>query len=126
MKIHVDPNTDSSGFDYATPGRYALRVAKVTNEKGPKAPYLAWRFEFADVNTIGATGKKCGNIFENTTLKSGDNAQFRLKQLCDALGVAWGDFDTEDTIGHEFMAEVGTELYQGVMKNVVTKYIPKA
>ena len=128
MRIHVDPNTDSSGFDYAEPAKYMLRVTKVEEKKkaGGEYPYLNWSFEFADANVKGVQGKKCGNIFDITTLKKGENAQFRLKQLCDALGVVWGDFDTEATIGLEFMAEVGTDVYNNVISNKISKYIPKA
>ena len=127
MRINVDPDTSSSGFGYANPGRYRLRVAADAEMKeGPKGAYLNWRFEFADPNVkpVDPEAKKVGTIFEITTLKKGDNAQFRLKQLCDALGRTWGDFDTSELIGHEFEAEVDIETYQENIKNVVKRYIP--
>lgn len=124
MKINVDINTDASGFGYAEAGKYRLRITKVTSEQGPKAPYLKWVFEFADPNLKPAVeGSKVGNIFENTTLKAGDNAQFRLRQLCDSVGVTWGDFDTDELIGREFNAEVGIKEYNGTLSNEVKKYI---
>lgn len=125
MRINVDPDTSSSGFGYAPAGRYRLRVIKVSQEMG-KFPYLKWQFEFADPNVKPAVADaaKVGNIFENTTLKKGENSQFRLKQLCDSIGVTWGDFDTDDLIGREFEAEVDLKEYQGTISNEVKKYIP--
>lgn len=126
MRITVDPSTEAGGFGYAAPGRYTLRVSKEPEQKQKNDIYLKWTFEFADPNVQSATGVgKVGNIFENTTLKKGDNAQFRLRQLCDALGIKWGDFDTQDVIGLEFDAEVGIKEYNGTMSNEVKKYIKK-
>jgi hypothetical protein len=128
MRITVDPNTDSSGFDYVSEGQYRLRVVKVEQKQkqGGDYPYLNWSFEFADPNVLGVKGKKPGNVFEITTLKPGSNSQFRLKQLCDALGLTWGDFDTDETIGMEFDAILGIKDYEGTLSNEVTKkgYIP--
>ena len=126
MRINVDLNTDVSGFGYAEAGRYRLRILSVEHKQTKEHPYLAWKVEFADPNIKSAKdgSPKVGNIFENTTLKKGDNAQFRLRQLCEALGVKWGDFDTDDIIGREFEAEVDIEEYNGTLKNTVKKFIP--
>jgi hypothetical protein len=125
MRINVDPDTSSSGFGYAAAGKYRLRIIKV-EQATAKFPYLKWTFEFADPNVKpeGGEAKKVGSIFENTTLKKGENSQFRLKQLCDSIGVTWGDFDTDDLIGREFEAEVDLKDYQGTISNEVKKYIP--
>lgn len=127
MKITVDPSTEAGGFGYANSGRYNLRVAKV-EQKQKDHPYLKWTFDFVDPNvqSVDVNFKKVGSIFENTTLKKGDNAQFRLRQLCDSLGVTWGDFDTDELIGREFEAEVGVKEYNGTMSNEVKKYVPVA
>lgn len=123
MKITVDPNTDASGFGYVEAGKYTLRVVKVEEKEGPAGPYLNWSFELTDPNVKTADGKgKPGNIFEITTLKVG--AQFRLRQLTDALGVEWGDFDTDNVIGSEFDAQVDIREYQGTLSNCIKKYIP--
>lgn len=125
MKITVDPNTDASGFGHVEAGEYTLRIVSVEHKEGQKAPYLAWKCELADPNIQGVDGKKPGSIFENTTLKSGDNSQFRLRQLCDALGVPWGDFDTEDCIGVEFQAQLAIKEYNGALSNEIKQFIPK-
>ena len=126
MRITVDPDASAAGFGYATDGKYTLRVSKEPEQKKKDHPYLKWTFEFADPNVKAVNpGEKVGNIFENTTLKKGDNAQFRLRQLCDALGLVWGDFDTADVIGMEFQAEVGIKEYNGTLSNEVKKYYKK-
>ena len=125
LRITVDPETDVSGFGYAEAGRYRLRVISVSQEEGPKAPYLKWELEFSDPNVrpVEADKKRVGHIFENTTLKKGENAQFRLRQLVEALGETWGDFDAEYMIGREFEAEVCIDEYEGRFSNKIEKYI---
>lgn len=123
MKIHVNPNTEAAGFGYAEAGRYRLRIVKVEEKTGQAAPYLNWELEFVDPNIQTTTGKgKVGHIFAITTLK--EDAQFRLRQLTDALGLEWGDLDTDTLVGKELDAQVGVEEYEGNFKNVVKKYIP--
>lgn len=127
MKINVDPSTEAGGFGYANAGRYRLRISKVEH-KQKDHPYLKWTLDFVDFNVQSADPnfKKVGSIFENTTLKKGENAQFRLRQLCDAVGLVWGDFDTDNIIGREFEAEVGIKEYNSVFSNDVKKFIPMA
>ena len=131
MRIQVDPKADAGGFGYVEAGRYTLRVKGVEQVKKPGSsfPYLKWNFEFADPNvqSVPVDGKvlKAGNVFENTTLSTVNNGQFRLKQLCEALGIVWGDFDTDDTIGMEFEAQLGIKEYEGTFSNEVKKYIAK-
>lgn len=123
MRITVDPSTQSSGFDYVDNGLFRLRIVGC-EQKEKNFPYLKWEIEFADPTVKGVKGQKPGHIFENTTLKSGDNAQFRLKQLCDGLGLTWGDFDTDDTIGMEFDAYIKVKEYNGLMSNEIDRFIP--
>ena len=125
MKINVDPSTEAGGFGYANPGRYHLRIAKAEH-KQKEHPYIKWTIDFSDPNvqSVDPNYKKVGSIFENTTLKKGDNAQFRLRQLCDAIGQEWGDFETESLIGREFEAEVDIKEYNGTMSNTIKKFIP--
>lgn len=127
MRITVDPETDASGFGYAAPGRYTLRIAKAPELMKKDYPYLKWSLEFVDPNVQSAdpATKKVGGIFENTTLKTGDNAQFRLRQLCEALGLKWGDFDTDTTIGMTLEADVDIREYNGKFSNTVKRFIPK-
>ena len=76
MRISVNPDTEaSSGFGYVEPGQYRVRVVKVEQVAGKKAPYLKWEFELVDVNVkaVGSTPEKpiqVGHVFENTTLST--------------------------------------------------------
>lgn len=125
MKVIVDPNTEASGFGYVEASKYSLRIVSVERKEGEKAPYLKWEFELTDPNLTTVEGKgTVGHIFENTTLKIG--AQFRLRQLCDALGMDWEDFDADDKIGSEVEAQVGIHEYNGVLSNEIKKFIPAA
>lgn len=125
MRITVDPNTDSSGFGYAEAGQYRLRVVECEQKEGTNYPYVKWELEFVDANVKATDGKsKVGHVFENTTLKSGENAQFGLKRVCDALGIEWGDFDTEEVKGLELDAHLGVKEYEGNFSNTVKKFIP--
>lgn len=130
MRITVNPKAEGSGdFGYVAPGEYTLRIVKV--EQKMKAdgeyPYLKWELELADPNiqtvdrTKDGNSKRAGHIFENTTLKP--EAQFRLRDLCEALGLTWGDFDTDQTIGMTFNAKLTTKEYAGVISNEVAKYV---
>ena len=126
MKITVNPNQEASGeFGYAEAGEYQLRVCKVEQmqKAGSEFPYLKATIEFADPNTPAVeAGKKVGSIFENLTLKP--DAQFRLRDFCEALGLTWGDFDTDEVVGMEFRAKVKIRNYQDTLSNEIGKFIP--
>ena len=131
MRITVNPSQEASGnFGYAEAGEYQLRVVKIDqmHKAGSEFPYLKAVIEFADANTASVTKKadgmnlKLGNIVENMTLKP--DAQFRLRDFCEALGLTWGDFDTDDCIGMEFTAKVKIDTYQDVLSNKISKFIP--
>lgn len=129
MRITVDPSTDAGGFGYVEAGKYTLRVKSIEQKSGQKAPYLKVECEFADPNiqsvTIDGKTPKVGSIFENLTLSTVNNGQFRLRQFAEALGIAWGDFDTDSCIGVEFEAQVGIKEYEGTLSNEVKKFFPK-
>lgn len=129
MKVTVNPDAQASGeFSYAAPGEYSLRVAgcEVKRKVGGEFPYIEWKFEFADPNVAGVEKNnagqplKVGNIFEITSLAP--NAQFRLRDCCEALGLTWGDFDTAEVRGKETRAKVGIETYNGKIKNVIDRF----
>lgn len=127
MKIKVNPETDASGFGYVEPGQYALRVVSCEQKQGTKAPYLKWECELVDPNVPTTTGKgKPGHIFVNTTLSQEGNAQFQLRRMCEALGLTWDDFDTEEVVGLELEVVLGTREYEGTITNEVKKFIAKA
>ena len=124
MRVTVDPAAmPSSEFTYAAPGDYTLRIVDCESKQkeGSDFGYLQWKLEFADPNVKGVEGNaKVGNIFEITSLKP--SAQFRLRDLSDALGMTWGDFDTDACKGMELRAKVGIETYNGKIKNVIDRF----
>ena len=124
MKVTVNPATEATGFGYADAGSYRLRVVDCSTAQGKNYPYLKWELEFADPNIKSTDGKAPGHVFENTTLKPEGNAQFRLRQLIEGLGLDWGDFDTEETKGLEFDAILGVKEYQGTFSNEIKKVVP--
>ena len=126
MKVTVNPNTETSGFGYVDAQPARLRVVKCEWMEGKKYPYLKWEMELVDKSIKSTDGKsEPGHIFENTTLKNeSEKDQFRLRQVCDALDIAWGDFDTEEVIGMECDVQLGIHEYQGKMSNEVKKFIP--
>ena len=131
MRITVNPTQEASAdFGYADSGEYELRIVKCEQMQkvGSPYPYLKWTIEFADPNIPSVEKKpdgsnvKLGSIFENTTLKP--DAQFTLRDLCDSLGLTWGDFDTDETIGLEFRAKVKIKNYNDVLSNEIGKFMP--
>ena len=122
MKITVNPNAEVTGFGYVQPGEYTLRVVKVEQKTGKKAPYLHWEFEFCDPTVPATDGKsRVGHIFENTTLQN--DAQFALRAIVEGLGLEWGEFDTDECCGLEMRAQVGTEEYEGNIRNTVKRVV---
>ena len=125
MKITVNPDTKASTFGYAAEGEYELRVSSCIQKKkqGGEHPYLEWKFEYADkdVRTV-EEGTQLGSIFEITTLRP--DAQFALRNITDALGVEWGNFDTEEVKGLKLKAKVTVGENNGKKRNEVARFIP--
>ena len=132
MRVTVNPEAQASGdFGYAAPGEYLLRIRKVESKQkqGSEYPYLKWEMVFADPNVpsveknADGSSKKVGNIFNNTSLKP--DAQFSLRDTCEALGLKWGDFDTDQCVGRELKAKIKIREYQGNFSNEVERFIPQ-
>jgi hypothetical protein len=130
MRISVNPEAQPLGdFGYVDNGEYTLRVVscEMKRKPGGEFDYLQWLFEFADPNVkcvnneAGKPPKKAGGVFEITTLKP--TAQAGLRTCCEALGLKWGDFDTDEVKGIEFRAKVKISEYNGKFKNEVDKFL---
>jgi hypothetical protein len=131
VRISVNPDTEASGgFGHVEPGQYRLRVVKVEQVKGKKAPYLKWEFELVDssIQAVGSTPEKpiqVGHVFENTTLSTEKkNSQFMLRNFVEGLGLNWSDFDTEECLGLEMDAMLKVKEYEGVFSNEIARVVP--
>lgn len=97
-------------------GDIHVRVRKAEFRKAKedgKYPHILFQME-----PIGTENKS--HLFLRCSLHP--NAQWNLKLLLEALGVAWdsdGSFDTEDTLGQETMVHVTVSDYQGRPSNEV-------
>ena len=127
MRINVNPNAEVSQFNPVKAGTYSLRIEAVEQLEGPKGPYLKWRMAITT-----STDEICGidgealkgapsSIFAITSLIP--EAQFKLRQLVEAAGLAWDDFDTEDLLGKEISAKVDERTYEGTVSNEVKVYL---
>ena len=127
MRVTVNPDAQASQeFGYAAPGEYTLRIKKVDEKRktGGEWPYLQWELEFADPNVKAVEAdKRVGAIFEITSLKP--DAQFSLRNICEALGLTWGDFDTDAVTGRECRAKVSIKEYNGRLSNEVERFLKK-
>lgn len=132
MRVTVNPDQKASGdFGYAEAGEYTLRVVTCLEKSkaGGEFPYLEWKFQFADPNiqsvekNSDGSSKMLGNVFVITTLKP--DAQFALRDVCEALGLTWGDFDTDAVTGLEGIARVKLESYNNKIKNSVDSWKKK-
>jgi len=127
MRVSVPPSEQKSGFALCKPGQYDLRVAKISEQKGPKGPYLKVELEVLGA-TEDADGQPLagpvGRIFDVCTLAEG--SRWRLGSLLKAAGLDPEDADTDDLIGQEVPAFVEIEKDEKYpAKNVVKKYIDK-
>ena len=129
MRITVNPLAQASGdFGCAAPGDYELRLVACEQKQaaGKEWPYLQWEFEFADPNVPSVeknsdgTGKKLSHVYEITTLKP--DAQFALRDICEGLGLTWGDFDTDSVKGLSAKARIKMEIYNNKPKNVIDRF----
>ena len=71
MRVRVNAEEVSSGFELAFPQVYPALVYASKPGKGPKGDYIKWEIELQGVekNSEGAAAKgKIGHIFEVTTL----------------------------------------------------------
>lgn len=121
MRINIGVNLDTveSGFEIVPEGTYHLRISsckQATSQSGK--PKLQFAYEI--IAPAEFAGKK---IPDSISLQ--DQALWKLKALVEAAGISYDEdgFDDDDTIGLEFMAEVGTRMYDNKTVNDITKYM---
>ena len=131
-KLNANPNvTASAAFDVVKPGVYKLRVRElnefIAKESGNKC--LQLEAEYVDISNIdkldGGQATNPGTIRDYGLVMEPADKQGKLRGLVEACGMNWGDLDTDELIGKEFEAKVGTEPYNGEPKNVIKRYLKR-
>jgi len=112
----VDLNLDNIK-DYAEEGWYLLRVENAEIKKGPKGNYVNWQLEISDPDYT----EDVPPIYHVTSFSAPSMVRDFLKS-CSFEWDADGSFHTEDVIGCELEGKLGTDEYEGKIKNVLEKH----
>lgn len=128
--LHVNPAAEAkSDFPTFQPGMYRMRIKEVQDRSPEKQDYKI-TLEFADVTQLvkldGApytgSAEGAGNLFDYVMQDA--EKQWKLRQLTEAAGLPWSDYDpTVELVGKEVEVKVGTEEYQGELKNKIKRYV---
>lgn len=116
----VDWGEVSKG-DLIPEGRYPCRIDKV-EVKQSKAGNEYWNFHFT-ITVEPLEGRKVFGI-----VMPQPNMLWKLKQICDAVGVdlegrsVEDEFDTDELIGQELGVIVGSDMYEGVLRSRTTGF----
>lgn len=126
----VNPDAEvKSGFPTFKPGTYTMRIKAVV-DRSPEKNDFKVTLEFADVSQLitldgqqfNGSVEGAGNLFDY--VMQDPEKQWKLRQLTEAAGLPWSDFDpTVDLIGREVQVVVKTEAYEGEQKNKVARYV---
>lgn len=101
-------------------GVYRLRIEGVEERMGPSgSPYLS-----LTLSVIGSNGRPTeSKIWDN--LSFAPKARFKVDQILDALEAPEeGTVTPRYFLGKLLYATLGTDSYQGTLKNVVKQYLP--
>ena len=130
-KLNANPNVEvNSAFDVVKPGVYKMRVASI-EEFQAQSGSTCWRLraEYAETGSLnkldGAPANNPGTILDSGLVIAPADKQGKLRGFVEACGKQWADLDSDDLIGAEFDAKVGTEEYNGELKNVIKRYLVK-
>jgi hypothetical protein len=128
--ININPEAEvKTGFAPVKPGTYQIRVKEVTN-RNPEKNDLKVVFEFVQPSTelLGIDNNplkgNAGSLFDYVMLEP--DKQWKLRQLIEACGMPWADFDEMELQGKELYAIIKTEPYEGEIKNKINRYVVPA
>jgi hypothetical protein len=129
-KLTANPNVEvNSAFDVVKPGVYKMRVKEI-EEFTANSGNTCWRLraEYAEpssLDKVDGTGpaNNPGTILDSGLVIAPADKQGKLRGMVEACGVAWANLDSDDLIGKEFDAKVGTKEYNGELKNVIKRYL---
>jgi hypothetical protein len=123
MSIHVNLSKSEAGRDPLPTGTYSgsVTTSEQRQAEGKDYPYLNWEI------LVEVPDEKPRTLYLITTLAP--HALFRLKELLlacgedpEALNAEEGfDFDPEDYYGAEVIVTVGTESFEGTLRNRIKR-----
>jgi hypothetical protein len=129
--LNVNPEAEvKTGFAAVKPGTYELRIKEVTDRNPEKndlkvvLEFCAPTSELSGIDNQPLKGN-AGSLFDYVMLEN--DKQWKLRQLAEACGMPWEAFDpVVEFPGKTMFAIVKTELYEGEMKNKISRYVVAA
>lgn len=129
MLIHANPAAEASKeFEAVKPGTYVLRIKEVKdrNSEGKNDLEVSMEHTTPNAELIGLNNEPIKGIpqglFDYVMLA--DDKQWKLRQITEAAGLAWTDYDpVVDLQGKEVTVVLKNEMYEGQMKNKVVRYV---
>lgn len=121
-RIYLTNAPVSEGFTVLPVGEYHVRVTEIDWRKGTVADYL--NVEYTILGLADGSDKFAGRkVWENLSLAP--QAQFKLKGLLAALGLAVDSFDVDELRGSDLIVKVGikAETDEFAASNVVRKHV---
>lgn len=108
-------------------GVYLLQIAEaIVKTSSTGNPMIAVTYDVL-ATTDGETVDGSRKLWDNYSLQA--QALFKLKELLSALGIDTSsvvDMEVSDLIGHQVLAKVTQETYNGELRNRVKKIYPVA
>lgn len=128
--LKVNPAAEAkSDFPTFRPGTYRMRIKSVT-DRSPEKDDFKVTLEYVeqaqlvtlDGNPYNGSLEGAGNLFDYVMKDS--EKQWKLRQLTEAAGLPWQDYDPEgDLPSKELDVKITTEEYKGELKNKVGRYL---
>lgn len=129
--INVNPEAEiRTGFAPVKPGTYPVRIKEVT-DRNPEKNDLKVVYEFVQPASeiLGVDNEplkgNVGSLFDYVMLDN--DKQWKLRQLTEACGLPWVAYDpVVELQGRELYVVVKTELFEGEVKNKISRYVVAA
>ena len=130
MRLNANPTVEANAaFDLVKPGEYTMRVEEITDFVSSKGN-TCWKARLSYSNPgectklDGTPANNPGQLFDNGLVIAPPEKQGKTRSFVEALGLTWGDLDSEELLGLECKVKVKLEEYQGEQKNAVGRYLP--
>lgn len=125
--INANPNAEVKSFVAVKPGPYQMRITEVIdrnpdkNDLQIKVEHVQPASELLGVDNLPLKGMP-SSVFDYIMLAA--DKQWKLRQLTEACGLVWGDYDPVVELPQkEITVVLKTEIYEGEVKNKVARYV---